>query len=125
MEEKININFNNLIKNLPSLEVRDEYVKERKIYLEEFIKKGFPNKRIEDWKFSDLNQIISSNIKELNFLNYEQTNIEYDKTNLIKNFEHNKIIFINGLISKIDFSYEEKSKIEVADNLTEENTKTK
>ena len=69
MEEKININFNNLIKNLPSLEVRDEYVKERKIYLEEFIKKGFPNKRIEDWKFSDLNQIISSNIKELNFLN--------------------------------------------------------
>jgi len=123
MEEKININFNNLIKNLPSLEVRDEYVKERKIYLEEFIKKGFPNKRIEDWKFSDLNQIISSNIKELNFLNYEQTNIEYDKTNLIKNFEHNKIIFINGLISKIDFSYEEKSKIEVADNLTEENTK--
>ena len=42
MEEKIKINFNNLIENLPSLEIRDERVKERKIYLEEFIKKGFP-----------------------------------------------------------------------------------
>ena len=28
---------------------------------------GFPNKRVEDWKFSDLNQIISSNIKNLRF----------------------------------------------------------
>ena len=123
MEEKIKINFNNLINSLPSLEIKEEYIKERKIYLKEFIKKGFPNKRIEDWKFSDLNQIISSNIKELKFLNYELTNTEYDQKNFIKNFEHNKIIFINGLISKIDFSYEEKSKIEVVDNLAEENTK--
>jgi len=123
MEEKIKINFNNLIENLPPLEIRDEFIKERKIYLEEFIKKGFPNKRIEDWKFSDLNQIISSNIKELKFLNYDVANIKYDQINFIKNFEHNKIIFINGLVSKIDFDYEEKARIEVADNLTEENTK--
>ena len=27
-----------------------------------FIEQGFPNKRIEDWKFSDLNQIIKKNI---------------------------------------------------------------
>ncbi len=34
----------------------------------------------------------------------------------MNNFDHNKIIFINGLISKFDFSYEEKNKIEIIDN---------
>ena len=29
--------------------------------------------------------------------------------------EHNKIIFINGKIEKIDFSYEDQNKIEVKD----------
>ena len=33
-----------------------------------FIDQGFPNKRIEDWKFSDLNQIISTNFKKLDFI---------------------------------------------------------
>ena len=32
-----------------------------------FIEQGFPNKRIEDWKFSDLNQIISTNFENLDF----------------------------------------------------------
>ena len=123
MEEQLKKNLNNLIDNLPAIEVRKESIKERKIYLAEFIKKGFPNKKIEDWKFSDLNQIISSNVKEIKFFNYNQTKTEFDQSKLIKNFKHNKIIFVNGLVSKIDFSYEEKAKIEVLNNLTEENTK--
>ena len=32
-----------------------------------FLEQGFPNKRIEDWKFSDLNQIISTNFENLAF----------------------------------------------------------
>ena len=35
---------------------------------------------------------------------------------LINNFEHNKIIFVNGLVSKLDFNYEEKNKIEIVDS---------
>ena len=123
MEEQLKRNFNNLIDNLPETDVGKESIKARKIYLKEFIKKGFPNKRIEDWKFSDLNQIISSNVEEIKFFNYDQTQTKFDQLKIIKNFKHNKIIFANGLVSKIDFSYEEKAKIEVLNNLTEENTK--
>ena len=48
--------FDNSIKNL-SLSQKDIEIK--KFSLDNFINKGFPNRREEDWKFSDLNQIIS------------------------------------------------------------------
>jgi Fe-S cluster assembly protein SufD len=73
-----------------------------------FIEQGFPNKRIEDWKFSDLNQIISANFKNLD---YSKKNINKNvDVDLINEFEHNKIIFVDGNISKIDFGYEDKDK---------------
>jgi Fe-S cluster assembly protein SufD len=74
-----------------------------------FIEQGFPTKRNEDWKFSDLNQIISINFENINF-----SEIEYQSSideNFVNDFEHNKILFINGNISKIDFSYENEEKI--------------
>ena len=112
MEEQLKIDFYKVIKHLkPS----KQEIELREKNLNEFIKNGFPNKRIEDWKFSDLNQIISSNIKELKFFNDEIKPGEFDQSILINNFDHNKIIFINGLISKFDFNYEEKDKIEIID----------
>ncbi len=113
MEEQLKIDFNKVIKNLKPSK-KDIELREKN--LNEFIKNGFPNKRIEEWKFSDLNQIISSNIKELKFFNEETKLHEFDQSILVNNFDHNKIIFINGLISKFDFSYEEKNKIEIIDN---------
>ena len=66
-----------------------------------FIEQGFPNKRIEDWKFSDLNQIISANFENLDF---SKKNIDKSvDVDFINEFEHNKIIFVDGNISKIDF----------------------
>ena len=112
MEEQLKIDFDKIIKNL-KLSKKDIELREKN--LNKFIKNGFPNKRIEDWKFSDLNQIISSNIKELKFFNDEIKPGEFDQSILINNFDHNKIIFINGLISKFDFNYEEKDKIEIID----------
>ena len=112
MEKQLKIDFDKVIKNLkPS----KKDIELRQKNLNEFIKNGFPNKRIEDWKFSDLNQIISSNIKELKFFNNQIRPDEFDQSTLINNFDHNKIIFVNGLISKVDFNYEEKSKIEIID----------
>ena len=112
MKEQLKIDFDKVIKNLkPS----KKDIELRKKNLNQFIENGFPNKRIEDWKFSDLNQIISSNIKELKFFNNETKPNKFDKSIFISNFDHNKIIFVNGLISKIDFNYEEKSKIEIID----------
>jgi len=113
MEEQLKIDFNKVIKNLKPSK-KDIELREKN--LNEFIKNGFPNKRIEDWKFSDLNQIISSNIKELKFFNDETVPEKFDQSILINNFEHNKIIFVNGLVSKLDFNYEEKDKIEIIDS---------
>ena len=76
MEEQLKIDFDKVIKYLkPS----KQEIELREKNLNEFIKNGFPNKRIEDWKFSDLNQIISSNIKELKFFNDEIKPGEFDQ----------------------------------------------
>ena len=112
MKEQLKIDFNKVIKSL-NLSKKD--IELRKKNLNDFIKNGFPNKRIEEWKFSDLNQIISSNIKELKFFNEKIKPDTFDKSILINNFDHNKVIFINGIISKIDFSYEKKDKIQIID----------
>ena len=110
MEEQLKIDFDKVIKNLKPSKKNIEL---REKNLNEFIKNGFPNKRVEDWKFSDLNQIILSNIKELKFFNDQTIPDEFDQLILINNFDHNKIILINGLIFKFDFNYEEKDKIEI------------
>ena len=80
-----------------------------------FIEQGFPNKRIEDWKFSDLNQIISANFENLDF---SKKNIDKSvDVDFINEFEHNKIIFVDGNISKIDFSYEDKDRFSIKHDL--------
>ncbi|MDB3904277.1 Fe-S cluster assembly protein SufD [Candidatus Pelagibacter sp.] len=80
-----------------------------------FIEQGFPNKRVEDWKFSDLNQIISANFENLDF---SKKNIDKSvDVDFINEFEHNKIIFVDGNISKIDFSYEDKDGFSIKHDL--------
>ena len=44
-----------------------------------------------------------------------------DTSTLVNGLEHNKIIFINGRIEKIDFAYEDKSLIEIFDDVEVEN----
>ena len=80
-----------------------------------FIEQGFPNKRIEDWKFSDLNQIISANFENLDF---SKKNIDKSiDVDFINEFEHNKIIFVDGNISKTDFSHEDKDRFSLKHDL--------
>jgi Fe-S cluster assembly protein SufD len=112
MKEQLQKDFNNTIKNL-SLSQKDIEIK--KFSLDNFINKGFPNRKEEDWKFSDLNQIINKNIGELSFYNdYTSTN-KVDTSVFVDGLEHNKIVFINGRIEKIDFDYEKKGQIEIID----------
>ena len=112
MKEQLQKDFDNTIKNL-SLSQKDIEIK--KFSLDNFINKGFPNRREEDWKFSDLNQIINKNIGELSFYNdYTSTN-KVDTSVFVDGLEHNKIVFINGRIEKIDFDYEKKGQIEIID----------
>jgi Fe-S cluster assembly protein SufD len=113
MVEQIKIDFE---KAVESLNLTNKNVELRKKSLENFIKRGFPNKRVEEWKFSDLSQIISSNIKDLSFFNNVTDKSDFDQSIIVKNFDHNKIIFINGLLSKVDFEHEEKDKIKINEN---------
>ncbi len=112
MKEQLQKDFDNTIRNL-TLSQRDIEIK--KFYLDNFINKGFPNRKEEDWKFSDLNQIIKRNIGELSFYSdYTSTN-QVDTSAFVDGLEHNKIVFINGRIEKIDFDYEKKDQIEIID----------
>ena len=112
MREQLQKDFDNIIRNL-NLSQKDIEIK--KFCLDNFIDKGFPNRKNEDWKFSDLNQIIKKNIGELSFYSdYTSTN-KIDTSIFVDGLEHNKIVFINGRIEKIDFNYERKEQIEIID----------
>ena len=114
MKEQLQKDFDNIVKNL-SLSQKDIEIK--KFCLENFIDKGFPNRREEDWKFSDLNQIIKKNIGELSFYSdYTFTN-KVDTSVFVDGLEHNKIVFINGRIEKIDFIYEDKNQVRIFDDI--------
>ena len=91
MEKKIISDFENTYKN--SL-LTDE-VKFRKEFLSKFLEKGFPSKKLESWKFSDLNFILSQNFNNI------QNNEFLPKNNnlkLIDEFEHNFISLFNSKI---------------------------
>ena len=111
MENQIKSNFEKIISKLNFTNAQKE-IKEKNI--DNFIKKGFPNKRLEDWKFSDLKQIISNNFEDLNFLNEDNT--ELKKGEIIEDLEANKLIFVNGVLSNVDFKYENLEKIEIEKN---------
>jgi len=107
MTEQLKIDFDKIVE---SLELSNENLESRKKNLNQFVENGFPNKRVEDWKFSDLNQIISSNIENLCFHSDLKLS-KVDETIFINKFIHNKIVFLNGVISNIDFSHEDETKV--------------
>ena len=78
--------------------------------LEFFNESGFPNKRLEDWKFSDLKEIINKNFDDLDT---KKVSSNSAKINFIKDFEHNYIILVNGNLNSSNFNYEEKNKIKI------------
>ncbi len=113
MKEQIQIDFDKIIENS---DFTEKDIKIKRDYLKKFLENGFPNRKLENWKFSDLSQIINKNIGELSFYNdYTSTN-KVDTSLFVDGLEHNKIVFINGRIEKIDFDQEDKEKIQVNDH---------
>ena len=117
MEEQLKIDFE---KNLKNLSYSDQEKNFKENNFKEFLKHGFPNRKLENWKFSDLNQIIKSNIGDLTFYNDYSKENKIDKIELLNELEHNKIIIVDGKIEKIDFEFEDKNKIEVLVEQSEE-----
>ncbi len=88
--------------NLEIKDSLDKYTKLRKEKLSYFKNKGFPNKREEEWKFTDLEKILKDNFGELN--NKKSVNKNPNVFNL--DFKHNSIILINGQLDSYDFKIE-------------------
>ena len=77
------------IKNLSS-----EEKNLRKKNLDLFFQNGFPNKKNEDWKFTDLNSILGKNFNNIANKNFKS---EDKKLETIKNFEHKQRLVISFL----------------------------
>jgi len=114
MENQLKNDFEKIVKT-SDFSKKDIDIK--KNYLNEFIKKGFPNRKLENWKFSDISQIIKKNIGDLNFYNDYSFSNKIDSSIFVSGLEHNKIVFINGRIEKIEFNYEDENKIEILDEI--------
>ena len=104
MKQLFNIDF----KKIPPF--NDKETTEREKNFELFLKSGFPNKKDENWKFSDLNFIISKNFK--NITNNDNYKFE-EKIESINDFDHNKIILINGSLKSCDLKFEESGKVKI------------
>ena len=113
MKEQIKIDFDKIVK---TSSFSEEEIKLKRKYLNKFIESGFPNRKLENWKFSDISQIIQKNIGELDFYNDYSSSSKIDTSIFIDSLEHNKIFFINGRVEKIDFSYEDENKIKINEN---------
>ena len=103
-------------KTLKNNNLSEKEIAFKNLNAKEFSSHGFPNRKDEDWKFSDINQIIKKEIGELNFYNEQLKKSEIDKDILLNEIEHNKLFFINGQLVQIDFNSEDKGKIEFLDN---------
>jgi len=81
--------------------------------LDLFYKHGFPNKREEAWKFTDLNTILSKN-----FTNITNDCISFKekKFELIKEFDHNYLFVLDGKLVSSEFKFEDKNKVSIKEH---------
>ncbi len=91
------------IKNL-SLEEKNS----RKKNLDLFFQNGFPNKKSEDWKFTDLNTILEKNFN--NIVNKDFIS-EDKKIKIIEEFKHNFIFLVDGKLISNSFDHEDKNNL--------------
>ena len=113
MTEQIKTDFEKIVKTSAFSE---KDVELKKMYLNKFLETGFPSRKLENWKFSDLSQIIKKNIGELSFYNDYSFPNKVDTSIFVEGLEHNKIVFINGRVEKVDFTHEDHDKIEINDD---------
>ena len=114
MIDQIKTDFEKTVK---SLGLSKEDIKFKKEFLDRFISNGFPSRKLENWKFLDINKIIQKNIEDLSFFNENSSPNKVDTSIFVNGLNHNKIVFINGKLEKIDFSHEEKNKIIINESL--------
>ena len=118
MEQKLKTDFDKLIS---TSNFSNQEIKLKKEALNNFLKNGFPNRKLENWKFLDINKIIQKNIGELTFYNDYNIENEINDNIFIKEIQHNKIVIVNGKVERLSFEYEESDKInlKILDNFNQ------
>ena len=79
---------------------------------QKFEDQGFPTKRQEHWKYTDLKTIINNNFSDLQIFE-DKKNLQQNNNFLIKSFDHNKIILLNGNFIESNFNFEDEKKISI------------
>ena len=106
----MNQSYDFSIEKIKNLSLKEKILRQKNLDL--FYESGFPDKRVEDWKFTDLSLILNKNFESIsNDINYKPNK----ELVTIKNFEHNYIYLNNGKIISTSFVYEETNKILIKD----------
>ncbi len=94
------------VDNIKGLSAQEKEFRNKELDL--FSKNGFPNKREEAWKFTDLNTILSKNFANItnNYISLKEKNFK-----LIKEFDHNYLYILDGKLVSNEFKFEDKNKV--------------
>ena len=94
------------VDNIKGLSAKEKEFRKKELDL--FSKNGFPNKREEAWKFTDLNTILSKNFANIT---NDYVSLKEKKFELIKEFDHNYLFVLDGKLVSNEFKFEDKNKI--------------
>ena len=98
------------VDNIKGLSLQEKEFRNKELDL--FCKNGFPNKREEAWKFTDLNTILSKNFANItnDYISLKEKNFE-----LIKEFDHNYLFVLDGKLVSNEFKFEDENKVLIKD----------
>ncbi len=98
--------YNFKVNNIKGLSAQEKEFRNKELDL--FSKNGFPNRREEAWKFTDLNTILSKNFANIT---NDYISLKEKKFELIKEFDHNYLFVLDGKLVSNEFKFEDKNKI--------------
>ena len=113
MLDKFQLNFNRLVKEK---NFSPDVLKIKKLNFDNFLKNGFPSKKLEDWKFLDFNQILKSEFESLDSVS-EKVDIQKEFFKIVKEFDHNQVFLLDGVFFKSNFEFDDAEKIKISDDL--------
>ena len=97
--------YNFKVNNIKGLSAQEKEFRNKELDL--FSKNGFPNKREEAWKFTDLNTILSKNFSNIT---NDYISLKEKKFELINEFDHNYLFVLDGKLVSNEFKFEDKNK---------------
>ena len=100
--------YNFKVDNIIGLSSEEKEFRNKELNL--FDKNGFPNKREEAWKFTDLNTILSKNFTNIT---NDYISLKEKKFKLIKEFDHNYLFVLDGKLVSNEFKFEDKNKVSI------------